>query len=189
MHFARLYYDLKSPLSFFAQGEMMLYFAALPVVRARGQWNYSLPNPLNIAFNFHYFLLFTILLYIPRKFSSSYPTTTCSLVPRSSWQAKEDLVFWVAFLVTWDGGYSILSKVHFTSRTRAFRYAIWLQRINKATNLLGKLRMSCKASLFHLYLVLSPDLIWRVYHFQYIHCVRYWTWSVLGLVLGRLRLT
>jgi len=50
---------------------MMLYFSALPVVRARGQWNYSLPNPLNISFNFHYFLLFTILLYIPRKFSLS----------------------------------------------------------------------------------------------------------------------
>ena len=49
------------------QGEMMLYFSARPVVRARGQWNYSLPNPLNVSFNFHYFLIVTILLYIPCK--------------------------------------------------------------------------------------------------------------------------
>lgn len=49
------------------QGEMMLYFSARPVVRASGQWNYSLPNPLNVSFNFHYFLIVTILLYIPCK--------------------------------------------------------------------------------------------------------------------------
>ena len=48
-----------------AQGEMMLYFASLPVIWARGQWNYSLPNAANISFNFYYFLVITMLLYIP----------------------------------------------------------------------------------------------------------------------------
>lgn len=44
---------------------MMLYFASLPVIWARGQWNYSLPNAANISFNFYYFLVVTMLLYIP----------------------------------------------------------------------------------------------------------------------------
>lgn len=46
---------------------MMLYFSALPVVQAREQWSLTLPNKLNIAFDFYYFLCFTILLYIPRE--------------------------------------------------------------------------------------------------------------------------
>lgn len=46
-------------------GEHMLMFTALPVVKARGQWSYSLPNPANISFSFYYFLCFFMLLYIP----------------------------------------------------------------------------------------------------------------------------
>lgn len=50
-----------------SQGEHMLMFTALPVVKARGQWSYSLPNPANISFSFYYFLCFFMLLYIPRE--------------------------------------------------------------------------------------------------------------------------
>lgn len=46
-------------------GEMLLYFASLPVIRARHQWSLSLPNNANISFSFYYFLIFTMLLYIP----------------------------------------------------------------------------------------------------------------------------
>ena len=46
---------------------MLLYFASLPVIWAREQWNYPLPNPANMSFNFYYFLIFTMLLYIPRE--------------------------------------------------------------------------------------------------------------------------
>ena len=47
------------------QGEQMMMFAALPVVKARGQWNYPLPNPINVSFNFYYFLWIFMLLYLP----------------------------------------------------------------------------------------------------------------------------
>ena len=45
----------------------MLSFAALPVLRASGQWSLSLPNSLNFSFSFHYFLIFIMALYLPRK--------------------------------------------------------------------------------------------------------------------------
>lgn len=46
-------------------GEMMLYFSALPVIKAKQQWSVPLPNCANMAFNFYYILLVTIILYIP----------------------------------------------------------------------------------------------------------------------------
>ena len=57
---------------------MMLYFASLPVIWARGQWNYSLPNAANISFNFYYFLVITMLLYIPCEHNclDTHPPTT-----------------------------------------------------------------------------------------------------------------
>lgn len=51
------------------QGEQLLLFKALPVVKATGQWSASLPNMFNISFSFYYYLWFTILLYIPRESS------------------------------------------------------------------------------------------------------------------------
>lgn len=47
------------------QGEMLLFFASLPVVKARKQWELELPNAMNVSFSFYYFLIFTMLLYIP----------------------------------------------------------------------------------------------------------------------------
>jgi len=47
------------------QGEMLLFFAALPVVKAQRQWSLELPNDYNISFSFYYFLIFSMLLYIP----------------------------------------------------------------------------------------------------------------------------
>ena len=48
-----------------SQGEQMLMFTALPVVRARRQWSCSLPNAANVSFSFYYFLCVFMLLYIP----------------------------------------------------------------------------------------------------------------------------
>lgn len=46
-------------------GELLLMFSAIPVTTATGQWSTSLPNCLNLSFHFPYFLIVTILLYIP----------------------------------------------------------------------------------------------------------------------------
>ncbi|XP_003386467.1 PREDICTED: very-long-chain (3R)-3-hydroxyacyl-CoA dehydratase 2-like [Amphimedon queenslandica] len=46
-------------------GEQILFFTALPVVRATQQWSISLPNPLNFAFSYYYFLIFGAFIYIP----------------------------------------------------------------------------------------------------------------------------
>lgn len=56
--------SLSPPLT---QGEMLLYFSSLPVIRARQQWSFPLPNRANVSFNFYYFLVVTMLLYIPRE--------------------------------------------------------------------------------------------------------------------------
>lgn len=47
------------------QGELLLLFSAIPVTTASGQWTTSLPNYLNMSFSFPYFLVLTILLYVP----------------------------------------------------------------------------------------------------------------------------
>lgn len=44
---------------------MLLFFAALPVVKATRQWSLSLPNDYNISFSFYYFLIFSMVMYIP----------------------------------------------------------------------------------------------------------------------------
>lgn len=44
---------------------MLLFFSSLPVVKARQQWSFSLPNPVNMSFNFYGFLIFSMLLYVP----------------------------------------------------------------------------------------------------------------------------
>ncbi len=55
------------PVSLHTQGEQLLMFKSLPVVRATGQWSVALPNKFNISYSFYYQLWFTILLYIPRE--------------------------------------------------------------------------------------------------------------------------
>lgn len=44
---------------------MLLFFASLPVVKARQQWHLPLPNAANMSFNFYGFLIVSMLLYIP----------------------------------------------------------------------------------------------------------------------------
>lgn len=44
---------------------MLLFFASLPVVKARRQWELPLPNAINMSFNFYNFLVVSMLLYIP----------------------------------------------------------------------------------------------------------------------------
>lgn len=44
---------------------MLLFFASLPVVKARQQWDLALPNALNMGFSFHGFLMLSMFLYIP----------------------------------------------------------------------------------------------------------------------------
>lgn len=46
----------------------MLVFSALPIVGASGQFSFSLPNAMNWAFDYYYFLLLVISLYIPSMF-------------------------------------------------------------------------------------------------------------------------
>lgn len=43
----------------------MIMYAALPVVQATQQWSIPLPNMCNISFSFYYFIVLTIVLYIP----------------------------------------------------------------------------------------------------------------------------
>ncbi|XP_065898261.1 very-long-chain (3R)-3-hydroxyacyl-CoA dehydratase 2-like [Dysidea avara] len=46
-------------------GELMLVFSALPIVNATGQFSFTLPNLINWAFSYYYFLVLIIFLYIP----------------------------------------------------------------------------------------------------------------------------
>lgn len=46
-------------------GEMLLFFASLPVVRAKQQWDLPLPNAVNMGFSFYGFLVLSMFLYIP----------------------------------------------------------------------------------------------------------------------------
>ncbi len=69
---------------------MLLYFASLPVIRARQQWSLAMPNAANISFNFYYFLVVTMLLYIPCELSYPPHTLTTPLytpcsVPTAVW--------------------------------------------------------------------------------------------------------
>ena len=50
------------------QGELLCIYASLPYVKASQMYSLSLPNAANFAFSFHYFLIFTMLMYIPSKF-------------------------------------------------------------------------------------------------------------------------
>lgn len=44
---------------------MLLFFASLPVVRAKQQWDLTLPNAVNMGFSFYGFLVLSMFLYIP----------------------------------------------------------------------------------------------------------------------------
>lgn len=65
---------------------------------------------------------------------------TCSLVPRPSWQVKEGLAFWVAFFVTWDGGYGIKTvKSAFYIQDLSFPTRLICHVVTKAaTKFVGK---------------------------------------------------
>jgi very-long-chain (3R)-3-hydroxyacyl-CoA dehydratase len=43
----------------------MTIYSALPVVEKSRLYSLSLPNQYNMAFNFHYYLCFLILSYVP----------------------------------------------------------------------------------------------------------------------------
>lgn len=42
-----------------------MFFASLPVVKAKQHWELPLPNAGNMAFSFYGFLLLSMFLYIP----------------------------------------------------------------------------------------------------------------------------
>ncbi len=46
-------------------GEMLTIYSALAVVKSEGTFSVGLPNIMNFAFNFYYFLIFVLLSYIP----------------------------------------------------------------------------------------------------------------------------
>jgi Protein tyrosine phosphatase-like protein, PTPLA. len=52
-------------------GELLCLYAAQSYVANNKLWSLEMPNKLNVTFSYHYFLLFTMLLYIPRKFHRS----------------------------------------------------------------------------------------------------------------------
>jgi hypothetical protein len=52
-------------------GELLCLYAAQSYVANKKLWSLEMPNKLNVTFSYHYFLLFTMLLYIPRKFHRS----------------------------------------------------------------------------------------------------------------------
>ena len=52
-------------------GELLCLYAAQSYVANKKLWSLEMPNKLNFTFSYHYVLLFTMLLYIPRKFHSS----------------------------------------------------------------------------------------------------------------------
>jgi len=52
-------------------GELLCLYAAQSYVANKKMWSLEMPNKLNITFSYHYTLLFTMLLYIPRKFHRS----------------------------------------------------------------------------------------------------------------------
>jgi len=46
-------------------GELLCIYHALDHVKKTNLWSVSMPNALNVAFSYHYFLMFIMLLYIP----------------------------------------------------------------------------------------------------------------------------
>jgi len=52
-------------------GELLCLYAAQTYVANKKLWSLEMPNKLNVTFNYHYVLLFTMLLYIPRTFHRS----------------------------------------------------------------------------------------------------------------------
>jgi len=46
-------------------GEVMTIYHALPHVEESGMYSITLPNPANIAFNYHYYLWFVLISYVP----------------------------------------------------------------------------------------------------------------------------
>lgn len=49
-------------------GELLCFYAAQNFASANpSAWSYSLPNSWNFTFSYNYFLIFVMLLYIPRK--------------------------------------------------------------------------------------------------------------------------
>ncbi|GFG36387.1 hypothetical protein Cfor_06104 [Coptotermes formosanus] len=46
-------------------GELLCLYAAQSYVAKTKLWSLEMPNKLNVTFSYHYFLLFTMLLYIP----------------------------------------------------------------------------------------------------------------------------
>lgn len=61
-------------------GELLCLYAAQSYVANKKLWSLEMPNKLNFTFSYHYILLFTMLLYIPRKFYRSV-VMQCALSP------------------------------------------------------------------------------------------------------------
>ena len=52
-------------------GELLCLYAAQSYVASKKLWSVEMPNKLNFTFSYHCILLFTMLLYIPRKLHRS----------------------------------------------------------------------------------------------------------------------
>lgn len=48
-------------------GELLTIYAALPYVQKTGLYSVTLPNKYNFSFDYHTFLILTMISYIPRK--------------------------------------------------------------------------------------------------------------------------
>ena len=53
--------------AFWLQGELLTVYAALPYVQNSGLYSVSLPNNLNVSFDYYYILFIIMLLYVPSK--------------------------------------------------------------------------------------------------------------------------
>lgn len=50
-------------------GELLCLYAASQIVAESKQWTYTMPNVWNFTFNYQYFLLIVMSLYVPCKYS------------------------------------------------------------------------------------------------------------------------
>lgn len=45
--------------------ELTMVYLALPYIRSSRKWSIHLPNTVNFAFDYYYFCLFAVVVYIP----------------------------------------------------------------------------------------------------------------------------
>ena len=57
--------------------EMTMVYLALPHIKRSGMWSLRMPNPYNFAFDYFYFCLLAVAIYVPGKLHTS--STVCWL--------------------------------------------------------------------------------------------------------------